>query len=84
MLNHVIGRFGKNIISDEFVPAFDRSTVDGFAVISRDLVGCSESIPAILRKAGETQMRKCQRTSSNLTNAFTSLREPYRKVRTRW
>ena len=57
ILNHVIGRFlAKNIISDEFVPAFDRSTVDGFAVISRDLVGCSESIPAILRKAGETQM----------------------------
>ncbi|MDD4577656.1 MAG: molybdopterin molybdotransferase MoeA, partial [Anaerolineaceae bacterium] len=41
---------------DEFVPAFDRSTVDGFAVVSRDLRGCSDSIPAILRKAGESPM----------------------------
>jgi len=46
----------KDIVSDEFVPAFDRSTVDGFAVVSRDLVGCSDSIPAILRQAGESQM----------------------------
>ncbi|MEL7625239.1 MAG: gephyrin-like molybdotransferase Glp [Anaerolineaceae bacterium] len=57
ILNNAIGRFlAKNIISDEFVPAFDRSTVDGYAVISRDLQGCSDSIPAILRKAGESQM----------------------------
>lgn len=56
-LSNAIGRLlAKDIVSDEFVPAFDRSTVDGFAVISRDLLGCSESIPAILRKAGETQM----------------------------
>jgi len=56
-LNEVIGRYlAVDVVSDEFVPAFDRSTVDGFAVISRDLVGCSESIPAILRKAGEGAM----------------------------
>ena len=47
---------GKEIISVEFVPMFDRSTVDGFAVISRDLRGCSDSIPALLRKAGESLM----------------------------
>lgn len=56
-LNELVGRYlAVDVVSDEFVPAFDRSTVDGFAVISRDLVGCSESIPAILRKAGETVM----------------------------
>ena len=56
-LNELVGRsLAVDVVSDEFVPAFDRSTVDGFAVISRDLVGCSESIPAILRKAGETVM----------------------------
>ena len=56
-LTNVTGRFlAKDIVSDEFVPAFDRSTVDGFAVISRDLVGCSDSIPAILRKTGESRM----------------------------
>jgi molybdopterin molybdotransferase len=56
-LNELVGRYlAVDVVSDEFVPAFDRSTVDGFAVISRDLVGCSESIPAILRKAGESVM----------------------------
>lgn len=51
------GRFlAIDIISDEFVPAFDRSTVDGFAVISSDLRGCSDPIPAILHKAGESPM----------------------------
>lgn len=56
-LNELVGRYlAVNVVSDEFVPAFDRSTVDGFAVISRDLMGCSESIPAILRKAGESAM----------------------------
>lgn len=56
-LHKGVGRFLANqVISDEFVPAFDRSTVDGFAVVSRDLRGCSDSIPAILRKAGESPM----------------------------
>ncbi len=56
-LDEAVGRFlAEDISSSEFVPAFDRSTVDGFAVVSRDLVGCSDSIPAILRKAGESQM----------------------------
>ena len=56
-LDKAVRRFlADDILSDEFVPSFDRSTVDGFAVISRDLRGCSESIPAILRKAGESRM----------------------------
>ncbi len=56
-LGNSVGRFlAADIISDEFVPTFDRSTVDGFAVVSRDLRGCSDSIPAILRKAGESLM----------------------------
>lgn len=33
----------------EYVPDFDRSTVDGYAVRAADTFGCSESIPAILR-----------------------------------
>ncbi len=56
-MNDAIGRFlAEDISSTEFVPAFDRSTVDGFAVVSRDLRGCSDSIPAILRKTGESLM----------------------------
>lgn len=56
-LNDAVARFlAKEMISDELVPTFDRSTVDGFAVASRDLRGCSESIPSILQKAGESLM----------------------------
>lgn len=44
-----LGRtLAEDIISDSFIPDFTRSTVDGFAVISNDTFGCSESIPAIL------------------------------------
>jgi len=45
-----------DICSNEFVPDFDRSTVDGFAVVASSTFGCSESIPAILDYKGEVQM----------------------------
>ena len=45
-----------DIISDECVPGFNRSTVDGFAVIASDTFGCSDSIPAVLTVAGEVLM----------------------------
>lgn len=56
-LSSALGRImASDLVAEAFIPDFDRSTVDGFAVISRDLVGCSESIPAILRKIGSTKM----------------------------
>ena len=56
-LQQALGRFlGLDIIAQENVPAFDRSTVDGFAVLSADLRGCTDSIPAILEKTGESLM----------------------------
>ena len=39
-----------------FVPGFDRSTVDGYAVQSADTFGCSDAIPAILTLTGEIAM----------------------------
>ena len=48
----------EDIIATEHVPDFDRSTVDGYAVRARDTFGCSEAIPAILRKIGSVQMGK--------------------------
>ena len=36
----------EDICANEYVPAFNRSTVDGFAVHARDTFGCSDSIPA--------------------------------------
>ncbi len=42
-----------DIVSGEFVPDFDRSTVDGYAVSSREVFGCSDAIPALLTLQGE-------------------------------
>ncbi len=56
-LQQALGRFlGMDVIAQEDVPAFNRSTVDGFAVRSADLRGCSDSIPALLQKSGESIM----------------------------
>ena len=46
----------QDVTANEFVPDFNRSTVDGFAVKAADTFGCSESIPALLRFVGEVAM----------------------------
>ena len=38
------------------VPPFDRSTVDGFAVVASDTFGCSDALPALLDLTGEVLM----------------------------
>ncbi len=45
-----------NIISQENVPNFNRSTVDGYAVIASETFGASEAMPSVLRYGGEIQM----------------------------
>lgn len=47
-----------DVISNIDVPHFRRSTVDGYAVNSRDIFGASEAIPAILENKGEILMGK--------------------------
>lgn len=42
----------------EYVPGFDRSTVDGYAVIASDTFGCSDALPALLTLCGEVEMGK--------------------------
>ncbi len=42
--------------SGEYIPAFDRSTVDGYAVRASDTFGCSDAMPAVLTLAGEILM----------------------------
>ncbi len=44
------------ITAQEYVPDFDRSTVDGYACRAADTFGCSDAIPAILNVAGEVLM----------------------------
>lgn len=52
-----VGRvLAEDICASEYVPAFDRSTVDGFAVHAKDTFGCSDSIPAILQNTQEILM----------------------------
>lgn len=52
-----VGRvLAEDIVSEENVPDFNRSTVDGYAVKASDTFGCSDSIPAILDFAGEVLM----------------------------
>lgn len=46
----------EDITASEYVPDFDRSTVDGYAVLASDTFGCSDAIPAILERKGEVRM----------------------------
>lgn len=56
-LTEATGRILKNdIVAKENVPDFRRSTVDGYAVFSRDVFGASESIQSILDLKGEILM----------------------------
>jgi molybdopterin molybdotransferase len=44
------------VYSSEALPAFQRSTVDGYAVRAADTFGASDTLPAYLRVAGEVLM----------------------------
>lgn len=46
----------QDIICPEDMPPFDRSTVDGYAVIAEDTFGATESMPAFLQYTGEIKM----------------------------
>lgn len=52
-----LGRINaREITSPESLPAFDRSTVDGYAVIASDTFGSSETLPAYLKLDEEIPM----------------------------
>ena len=56
-LSDAMGRvLAEDIAATEYVPDFDRSTVDGYAVRARDTFGCTDAIPAILPLQGEVLM----------------------------
>lgn len=46
----------EDVVAPHGLPEFARSTVDGYAVHSRDTFGASDSLPAYLRLAGEVLM----------------------------
>ena len=56
-LAEAMGRIlAEDIAATEYVPDFDRSTVDGYALRARDTFGCTDAIPAILPLQGEVLM----------------------------
>lgn len=58
-LDKALGRYlSAKIQFSEFVPNFNRSTVDGYALRAEDIRGCSESNPGLLRLIGRVEMGK--------------------------
>lgn len=58
-LENAMGRvLAEDISATEYVPDFDRSTVDGYAVRANDTFGCTDAIPAILSLQGEVLWEK--------------------------
>ena len=56
-LSRALGRIlAEDTRAEEYVPDFDRSTVDGYALRAKDTFGCSDAIPTILNLAGEVRM----------------------------
>lgn len=56
-LDEALGRvLAADLAAPEPLPAFARSTVDGYAVRARDTFGASESLPALLNLAGQVAM----------------------------
>ncbi len=56
-LSEALGRvLAEDILAEEYVPDFDRSTVDGYALRAKDTFGCSDAIPAVLNLVGEVRM----------------------------
>lgn len=56
-LERACGRvLAEAVTAAEYVPDFDRSTVDGYALRAKDSFGCSDASPAVLRLVGEVRM----------------------------
>ena len=56
-LRHAPGRvLAQDIVAAEDIPPFDRTTVDGYAVVAADTFGAGASLPAELTVVGEIAM----------------------------
>ncbi len=68
-LNHNAIVVVEESASPEDLPAFPRSTVDGYAVRASDTFGASESLPAYLTIAGEARMGESPTVAVNTGQA---------------
>ena len=70
-----VGRvLAESVYSSELLPAFTRSTMDGYSVRAQDTFGASDTNPAYLELAGEILMGQGQHTSiapGEATTCFT-------------
>lgn len=56
-LGDAIGKIAsQDVLSEECIPAYDRSCVDGYALKAEETFGCSEALPSMLECIGEVQM----------------------------
>lgn len=56
-ITKALGRVAfEDVFSQLDIPDFNRSTVDGYAVVSKDTFGASESLPAFLNIIGKVEM----------------------------
>ena len=56
-ITKALGRVAfEDVFSQLDIPDFNRSTVDGYAVVSKDIYGASESLPAFLNIVGKVEM----------------------------
>ncbi len=61
-----------DLISSEHIPAFVRSTVDGYAVRAADTAGAGEGIPAVLKVIGSVAMGADAAETAGLAKGITS------------
>ncbi|KNF07270.1 molybdenum cofactor biosynthesis protein MoeA [Gottschalkia purinilytica] len=69
ILNVLDRILAEDIVSDICVPEFDRSSVDGYAIKSRDSHGASETIPSMLNLIGEVKMGEDSKAEVNFGDA---------------
>lgn len=62
----------EDILSPEDLPAFARSTMDGYSVRSRDTFGASEGLPAYLDVVGEVPMGEAAQVGLSVGQAATA------------
>jgi molybdopterin molybdotransferase len=56
-LEEALGRtLSRDLVTDEDLPGFSRTVVDGYAVKAKDTFGASESLPCLLEVKGEVMM----------------------------
>lgn len=77
----------EDILSPEDLPAYARSTVDGFAVRASDTYGCSEALPAMVTYAGKVLMGRTRNGSFRKPPVWRSppaARSPKEPMRSSW